>query len=261
MTFEQKKDLRGYFGGGAETRFWRAFQKAIANDRSDFVPNGLKEYWDNEAKLYNTESLQYLAEIRKAVKDLFERELEKSYGKDWVIKALPKTIYTRAKSVADEQNYEMISAGQSGEEISIWDCVSLTECKSIATVGNHWATIFENLLVRPEDEKLMGGKETKTEWLSKVESISNKLQQRTSYSVTAEEFEFSDKTVQGAVGAIAKADALIVGGTSLVVYPAAGFLDFFRGRHLVVVNKTPTQADARADLVINAPIGEVFAAI
>ncbi len=70
-----------------------------------------------------------------------------------------------------------------------------------------------------------------------------------------------DKTVQGAVGAIAKADALIVGGTSLVVYPAAGFLDFFRGRHLVVVNKTPTQADARADLVINAPIGEVFAAI
>ncbi len=70
-----------------------------------------------------------------------------------------------------------------------------------------------------------------------------------------------DKTVQGAVGVIAKADALIVGGTSLVVYPAAGFLDFFRGRHLVVVNKTPTQADARADLVINAPIGEVFAAI
>ena len=190
MTFEQKKDLRGYFGGGAETRFWRAFQKAIAYDRSDFVPNGLKEYWDNEAKLYNTESLQYITEIRKAVKDLFERELEKSYGKDWVIKALPKTIYTRAKSVADEQNYEMISAGQSGEEISIWDCVSLTECKSIATVGNHWATIFESLLVRPEDEKLMGGKETKTEWLSKVESIFNKLQQRTSYSVTAEEFEF-----------------------------------------------------------------------
>ena len=182
--------MRGYFGGGAETRFWRAFQKAIANDRSDFVPNGLKEYWDNEAKLYNNESLQYLAEIRKAVKNLFERELEKSYGKDWIIKALPKTIYTRAKSVADEQNYEMISAGQSGEEISIWDCVSLTECKSIATIGNHWATIFESFLVRPEDEKLMGGKEAKTEWLSKVESISNKLQQRTSYSVTAEEFEF-----------------------------------------------------------------------
>lgn len=70
-----------------------------------------------------------------------------------------------------------------------------------------------------------------------------------------------DKVVEGAIGAIARADTLIVGGTSLVVYPAAGFLDFFRGKHLVVVNKTPTQADERADLVINAPIGEVFAAL
>lgn len=70
-----------------------------------------------------------------------------------------------------------------------------------------------------------------------------------------------DKVVEGAIGAIARADTLIVGGTSLVVYPAAGFLDFFRGKHLVVVNKTPTQADERADLVINARIGEVFAAL
>lgn len=70
-----------------------------------------------------------------------------------------------------------------------------------------------------------------------------------------------DKVVEGAISAIARADTLIVGGTSLVVYPAAGFLDFFRGKHLVVVNKTPTQADERADLVINAPIGEVFAAL
>ena len=70
-----------------------------------------------------------------------------------------------------------------------------------------------------------------------------------------------DRVVEGAISAIARADTLIVGGTSLVVYPAAGFLDFFRGKHLVVVNKTPTQADERADLVINAPIGEVFAAL
>ena len=70
-----------------------------------------------------------------------------------------------------------------------------------------------------------------------------------------------DETVQGAVNAIARADMLIVGGTSLAVYPAAGFLDFFRGSRLAVVNKTPTPADGRAGLVINAPIGEVFAGI
>lgn len=68
-----------------------------------------------------------------------------------------------------------------------------------------------------------------------------------------------DATVRGAVTAISRADALIIGGTSLVVYPAAGFIDYFRGNDLVVVNKSPTPADGRADLVINAPIGEAFA--
>ncbi|MDE7264703.1 MAG: NAD-dependent protein deacylase, partial [Clostridia bacterium] len=67
-----------------------------------------------------------------------------------------------------------------------------------------------------------------------------------------------DKTVSGAISAIENADALIIGGTSLAVYPAAGFIDCFRGKNLVVINKSPTPADLRAELVINEPIGEVF---
>lgn len=67
-----------------------------------------------------------------------------------------------------------------------------------------------------------------------------------------------DKTVMGAVRAIASADMLIVGGTSLVVYPAAGLLRYFKGKYLVVVNKTPTIADENADLVIAEKIGKVF---
>ncbi len=67
--------------------------------------------------------------------------------------------------------------------------------------------------------------------------------------------------INGAIGAISSADTLIVGGTSLVVYPAAGFLDFFRGKNLVVINKTATPADGRAQLVINDKIGEVFSQI
>ena len=65
-------------------------------------------------------------------------------------------------------------------------------------------------------------------------------------------------TVNGATGAITKADLLIVGGTSLVVYPAAGFLDYFRGNALVLINIGSTSVDGRADLVIRRPIGEVF---
>ena len=65
-------------------------------------------------------------------------------------------------------------------------------------------------------------------------------------------------TIEASVNAISSADTLIIGGTSLVVYPAAGFIDFFRGKHLVVINKSPTSADGRAEPVIKDSIGEVF---
>ena len=68
------------------------------------------------------------------------------------------------------------------------------------------------------------------------------------------------EVVENAVHAIGEADTLIVGGTSLVVYPAAGLIDYFRGRHLVLINKTETRADAGAELVIREPIGKVLSA-
>ncbi len=64
--------------------------------------------------------------------------------------------------------------------------------------------------------------------------------------------------LESAVKAIAAADTLIVGGTSLAVYPAAGLLRYFRGNDLVVINKQPTPADGMASLVLNRPIGEVL---
>ena len=65
-------------------------------------------------------------------------------------------------------------------------------------------------------------------------------------------------TIEGAVAAIRAADTLIIGGTSLIVYPAAGLIDYFRGAHLVLINKSETRADRRAELVIRAPIGDVL---
>lgn len=67
--------------------------------------------------------------------------------------------------------------------------------------------------------------------------------------------------IQGAVEAISGADTLIIGGTSLVVYPAAGFIDYFRGRHLAVINKSATAKTVRAELSIAAPIGEILGRI
>jgi len=70
-----------------------------------------------------------------------------------------------------------------------------------------------------------------------------------------------DACINGAVEAISKADMLIVGGTSLSVYPAAGLVQYFSGKYLVLINKTETSADKDADLVIRDGIAEVFAAL
>ena len=68
-------------------------------------------------------------------------------------------------------------------------------------------------------------------------------------------------TLQSAVHYISNAQVLIIGGTSLAVYPAAGLIDYFTGDKLVVINMAPTARDSGADLVIPAPIGKVFSQI
>ena len=67
-----------------------------------------------------------------------------------------------------------------------------------------------------------------------------------------------EQVISGAVAAIRRADTLIVGGTSLVVYPAAGLINYFGGKNLILINKSETQYDSRASLVINDSIGAVL---
>lgn len=70
-----------------------------------------------------------------------------------------------------------------------------------------------------------------------------------------------DTCVNGAVNAIANADMLIIGGTSLTVYPASGLIRYFKGKYLVLINKSETQADQFANLVIHDSIGETLSKI
>ena len=67
-----------------------------------------------------------------------------------------------------------------------------------------------------------------------------------------------DNIIRGAINAIKNADTLIIGGTSLVVYPAAGLIDYFNGKNLVLINKSTTSADSKANLVIHDSIGKVL---
>lgn len=68
----------------------------------------------------------------------------------------------------------------------------------------------------------------------------------------------NNQDIEDTIHYISEADTLIIGGTSLVVYPAAGLIRYFRGRHLVVINMSPTQSDREADLLITDKIGSVL---
>ena len=70
-----------------------------------------------------------------------------------------------------------------------------------------------------------------------------------------------DETVENAITAIANADMLIIGGTSLTVYPASGLINYYRGNKLVLINRDETNFDRRANLVINDSLGKVFNSI
>lgn len=72
------------------------------------------------------------------------------------------------------------------------------------------------------------------------------------------EESLDSQTISQAVHAISHADVLIIGGTSLAVYPAAGMIDYFRGNYLVLINRSSTPRDNQADLIIHDSIGEVF---
>ena len=189
INSEQRKELRSIVGGGGDKRFWRAYQKAIADVRMDFKPEGLEEYLLNEAKTFNLESAKMLHEIEKTVKAKIENALIGYYGDIWLIRALPKQIYDRAKKEADDQNYESIRNGDTQNTVSIWSCVTLAECKTIATSGNHWTAIFDDLLTRPDEDESAKTKDAKTEWLHKLYTITNKLKMN-SYSVPIAEYEF-----------------------------------------------------------------------
>ena len=70
-----------------------------------------------------------------------------------------------------------------------------------------------------------------------------------------------DTVLRRSIENISKADLLIVGGTSLAVYPAAGLIDYYRGKKLVLINRSATPRDSQADLIINDSIGQVLGAV
>lgn len=181
-----RKELKGFLGGGADNKFWRSFQKVIAEKRDDFEPEGLREYIENETKQYNSESREYLSYIEERVKEVISQALNSYYGDKWMIKGLPKTIYKNAEKIASDRNYELLSNDEDGE-IEAWDCINLSDCKEIVIYSHNWSEIFESIMTRPEDKNL-STKDQKTEWMTIMSKEINKMSKQT-YSVPKSTFE------------------------------------------------------------------------
>lgn len=190
MSFEERKDLRGYFGGGADTRFYRAYQRAIADKRLDYNPEGLKEYWENESKTYNEDTRNYIKTIEEKLKDIVRSNLENLYDDKWLERGLPLNVFKSLKSQADNDAYIKAQEGNTDEVSEPWDYVTLADCREIVLNGKNWSSIFENVLVRDVEKNLPGDKNIKTDWIARINKIKNKLGSNSSYSVSSEDYQF-----------------------------------------------------------------------
>lgn len=185
LTLEERQELKKSYGVAGRTKVWRILQRSIHNVHQDFQPDGLEKYWKDEDKRYNEESFKFIRDIETFMKEDFKNKLETAYGASWFKKGVPKAVYDKATTLAAEKNY---SIADESKEYSPWDCLTIIDYRRIATYGPNWQNIFAKSYTRPGEEKLSGGKEAKTEWMQKLESIRNNNFH--SYSVKEEEYNF-----------------------------------------------------------------------
>ena len=197
LTEEQRIELKSFYGGGAENKYLRYFQKVIHDSLTDFNPEGLEEYIENTTKEYNATSKEYIYAIEEKLKDVIAESLQEYYGDKWLIKGLPKTTYKEAEKAASDKNYELLTNDEESD-IEPWDCISLSDCKDIVVYSHNWSEIFESIITRPED-LILSTKEQKTEWISTISKEQNKLSKST-YSVPKSSFELISNIYAWLVG-------------------------------------------------------------
>lgn len=181
ITDEYRIDIKKSYGGNAPVHCWRYFQRAISNERLEFKPEGLNKYWEENGKEYNTESLEMMADIEIAVKNIIKTKLEEAYGTRWIYE-IPKSIYSKAVQEASSQQYE------TGESTEFWDFITLSGCKEIVTNGKNWSMIFESIITLESEKKKQGGKSVKSEWLNVINKIQNKAG-KASFSVAKSQYQ------------------------------------------------------------------------
>ena len=183
---EKREEMRHYLGGGADTKYWRIFQAAIAGARDDFRPDGLEDWLESQAKSYNDEAFKMIDDLSIYVKNLVAEQLNAKYGKNWIIQGVPKTIALNLQNAATEQNYENAEHGILGQDIEPWDCVTLDDIHKIVTYGSNWKELFKSTLADPTIPK--GDAAARTKWLLTIHALSKR--NRATYSVSKADYDW-----------------------------------------------------------------------
>jgi len=189
ITPELRKELRDNRGAPADTKFWRTFQKAVADARNDFCPGGLNEYWEDESKLFNEESSRFLMQIEKHLKELVCFHLNEKHGDNWLILGLPKGVYDRASLEKAENEREVILSGGDADSSTTWDYISFADLKQIVTYGRNWSELFDKLLTRDEERSIYRDKEQRTGWITRLNTLQTKLKNPLN-SISKDEYGF-----------------------------------------------------------------------
>lgn len=185
LTNEQKLELKKSYGTGGRAKYWRILQREINKERKDFIPDGFEKYWNDEAQTFNEESFKIIRDLETYMKNDFKKRLLKEYGENWFKQGVPQSVYMDSHSRAAQKNLEITSKQ---DEVTPWDCLNIIDYRRIASHGRNWSSIFEKEYTKPGEEKIRGGKESKTKWMHNLEKIRN--QNFHSYSVKEEEYNF-----------------------------------------------------------------------
>jgi DNA sulfur modification protein DndB len=185
LSEDEKSELKRSYGVGLRTKYWRRLQRVISEARPDFNPEGLQSYWKDEAKRFNTQSIEMVRDIETFLKEDFRDRLGKFYGNSWFKKGVPPQVQESATLMALTKNREIDA---SEDEKTPWDCLNIIDYRKIAIYGSNWRDIFEAVYTQPSRSKKGGNKEDKTSWMQKLETIRNHNFHE--YSVKEDEYEF-----------------------------------------------------------------------
>lgn len=176
MNDEQEHELKNTYGTNGEVKFYRYFQKRIADTYKEYNPEGMEDYFEDMSKKYNNETRDYLGKIENAVRLLIAKTLDiRDNSKEWQ-SSIPKDILVRIHQEAYEKQLE-------GEDVVEWSLTTFKDFSDIASYGSNWSKYFDVVLTQPEDRG-KGKKEEKLNWLNVCESETKKLLKNQSYSVS-----------------------------------------------------------------------------